>query len=176
MLGVVSMINRQRVTVSLLTVSLAGVIGWQASEGFAPKPMIPTQGDVPTIGYGSTRYEDGTPVKLSDPPITRARAERLAQNLMQDDERSLARSLPGVALFQDEFDVYVDFVGQYGIGNWRKSSMRRHLQAGEYLKACHALLKWRYAAGYDCSTPGNKRCAGVWARQQKRHAKCVAAQ
>lgn len=176
MLGVVSMINRQRVTVSLLTVSLAGVIGWQASEGFAPKPMIPTQGDVPTIGYGSTRYEDGTPVKLSDPPITRERALRLAKNLMQNDERALAQSLPGVALYQEEFDVYLDFVGQFGIGNWRKSSMRRHLLSGRYVQACDALLKWRYSAGFDCSTPGNRRCAGVWARQQARHAKCRGAQ
>ena len=82
----------------------------------------------------------------------------------------------GVVLTQGEFDLYVDFTGQYGIGNWRKSSMRRHLLAGQYRQACDALLRYRYAAGYDCSTPGNRRCPGVWTRQKERHAKCISEQ
>ena len=32
--------------------------------------------------------------------------------------------------------------------------------------------RWRY----DCSTPGNKVCRGVWTRQQARHAACMEAQ
>ncbi len=170
---------RQRIAAALLTISAAGFAGWQASEGFTERPVIPTQGDVPTIGHGSTRYEDGTPVKLSDPPITRERAEQLARNLMAKDEQLLRASLPGVKLFQAEYDLYLDFTGQYGIGNWRQSSMRRHLLAGEYRASCDALLKWRFQAGRDCKLPQNwgpKGCRGVWTRQQERHAKCIAAQ
>lgn len=175
-----------RVLVASLVLSAAGFATWVANEGVSPPvvvageerlaPHIPTQGDVPTIGHGSTRYEDGTPVTLTDPPITRQRAELLARHLLSEDERRIAASLPGVRLHQAEYDVYVDFVGQYGIGNWRKSSMRRYLQAGEYIPACQALLRYRYAAGYDCSTPGNRRCPGVWTRQLERHKKCMAAQ
>lgn len=170
---------RQRIAAALLTISAAGFAAWQASEGFTERPVIPTQGDVPTIGHGSTRYEDGTPVKLSDPPITRERAEQLARNLMVKDEQLFRASLPGVKLYQAEYDLYLDFVGQYGIGNWRQSSMRRHLLAGEYRAACDALLKWRFQAGRDCKLPQNwgpKGCRGVWTRQQERHAKCIAAQ
>lgn len=166
---------RQRIAVGLLTVSLAGFGAWKASEGFTDTAVIPTKGDVPTIGHGSTRYEDGKPVKMGD-TITRPRAELLARNLMTQDERQFAASLPGVKLHQVEFDVYMDFTGQYGIGNWRSSSMRRDLIAGEYSQACTDLLKYRYAAGFDCSTPGNKRCWGVWSRQLERNAKCKAAQ
>ena len=166
---------RQRVSVGLLTVSLAGFGAWKASEGFTDTAVIPTKGDVPTIGHGSTRYEDGKPVKMGD-TITPARAELLARNLMTQDERQFAASLPGVKLHQVEFDLYMDFTGQYGIGNWRSSSMRRDLIAGEYAQACTDLLKYRYAAGFDCSTPGNKRCWGVWSRQLERNAKCKAAQ
>lgn len=179
--------NRIRQAVAVLTVSAAGFAGWVASEGESPAapgpggttllaPHIPTKGDVPTIGHGSTRYEDGTRVTLADPPITRQRAEQLARNIMSGDERAFRASLPGVKLHQAEYDLYMDFVGQYGIGNWRTSSMRRHLLAGNYRAACDALLMWKKAAGYDCSTPGNKRCWGVWDRQLKRHAACVAAQ
>lgn len=169
------MSTRQRVAVGMLTVSLAGFGAWKASEGFTDTAVIPTKGDVPTIGHGSTRYEDGKPVKMGD-TITRPRAELLARNLMTQDERQFAASLPGVKLHQVEFDLYMDFTGQYGIGNWRSSSMRRDLIAGEYAQACTDLLKYRYAAGFDCSTPGNKRCRGVWSRQLERSAKCKAAQ
>jgi len=179
-------INRARVAVATLTLSAAGFLGWLAYEGDGPvtvdhgvemlHPYIPTKGDAPTIGHGATHYEDGKPVTLEDAPITRERADALALNLLHGDEKAFAQSLPGVKLYPQEYDLYLDFVGQYGITNWRNSSMRRLLLAGDYKAACDALLRYRFAAGFDCSTPGNKRCMGVWTRQQERHAKCLAAQ
>lgn len=166
---------RQRIAVTVLSLSAAGFATWQASEGYTPVAVIPTKGDVPTIGHGSTRYEDGQPVRIGD-TITPARAEVLARNLNSQAEKQFAASLPGVKLYQAEFDIYMDFVGQYGIGTWLKGSPRRDLLAGNYAQACNDLLKYKFAAGFDCSTPGNKRCAGVWARQLERHAKCMAAQ
>lgn len=166
---------RQRIAVAVLSLSAAGFASWQASEGFTPVAVIPTKGDVPTLGHGSTRYEDGSPVSMGD-TITPARAEVLARNLNSQAEKQFAASLPGVKLHQAEFDVYMDFVGQYGIGTWRAGSPRRDLLAGNYAQACNDLLKYRFAAGFDCSTPGNKRCAGVWSRQLERHAKCMDAQ
>lgn len=168
--------NNARSLVAALAISAAAFATWQNSEGFTDRAMIPTKGDVPTIGHGSTRYEDGQPVKMGD-IITRERAVQLAHNLMSADERAFTASLPASAkLFQAEYDVYLDFVGQYGIDNWRKSSMRRHVEAGQYAAACEALLRYRFADGYDCSTPGNKRCWGVWERQLARHSACVAVQ
>jgi lysozyme len=168
-----------RVAVACLSLSAAGFAAWQTSEGFTERAVIPTMGDVPTIGHGSTRYENGRRVRMTD-TITRPRAAELARNLIRQDEREFAATLPGVELNQPEFDLYLDFVGQYGMGNWRRSSMRRELQAGRHARACHALLRYRFAGGYDCSTTiggrPNKRCWGVWTRQQDRHRKCVAAQ
>lgn len=163
-----------RIAVSALSLSAAGTAVWVANEGFTERPIIPTQGDRPTIGYGSTRYEDGNPVRMTDPPITRERAARLAAALHDQEAHRFRDSLPGVELTQGEFDLYLDFTGQFGIGNWRSSSMRRHLLAGEYRQACDALLRYRFSAGFDCSTPGNRRCPGVWTRQQERHQKCRA--
>jgi len=165
-----------RIAVAALALSAAGFAAWIASEGYTPTPVIPTKGDVPTIGHGSTRYEDGTSVRMTDPAIDRRRAVELARNLHREEEQRFRDSLPGVKLTQGEYDVYIDFTGQYGIGNWRRSGMRRNLLAGEYRAACQSLLKYRYAAGYDCSTPGNRRCSGVWTRQKERHAKCMAEQ
>ncbi|MNJ28171.1 hypothetical protein D3C77_226990 [compost metagenome] len=169
------MSTRQRIAAGLLTMSLAGFGAWKVNEGYTDVAVIPTKGDVPTIGHGSTRYEDGSRVRMGD-TITPQRAEALAHNLLAQGEKVFAASLPDVKLYQAEFDLYMDFVGQYGIGTWRASSMRRDLLAGNYAQACHDLLKYKFAAGYDCSTPGNKRCRGVWERQLKRHQQCMAAQ
>lgn len=169
-----------RKLIAALTVSAAAFGTWKASEGFTDHAVIPTKGDVPTIGHGSTRYEDGEPVKMGD-TITRKRASELARNLMRKDENDFRASLPqDTRLHQAEYDVYVDFIGQYGIGNWRKSSMRSNVIAGNYPAACKALLNYRFAAGYDCSTmvngKPNTRCWGVWTRQQQRYVTCMGAQ
>ena len=172
--------NLLRVSVAALTLSAAGFATWEASEGFTATAVIPTRGDVPTIGHGSTRYEDGTPVRLGDAPITRQRAQQLARNLHSEEEARFKASLPGVYLHPGEYDLYLDFVGQYGIGNWRKpQSPRTWLLQGDYVGACNALLTWRFQAGRDCRLPENwgpQGCRGVWIRQQQRHAKCMAMQ
>ena len=180
--------TRNRLAVALLTLSAAGFATWTASEGDGPttvradgavvhQPYIPTAGDVPTIGHGSTRYEDGTPVTMADAPITRQRAQQLARNLHSEEEARFRASLPGVLLYQGEFDLYMDFVGQYGSGNWRKpQSPRTWLLRGDHLGACQALLQWRYQAKRDCREPvnwGPKGCKGVWTRQQKRNRDCM---
>lgn len=174
------MSKRTRTSVMALVISAAGFSAWMTSEGFSPKPYIPAKNDVPTIGHGSTRYEDDTRVKMADPPITKQRAEVLARNLMSGDEKNLRATIPNISLYQTEYDLYLDFVGQYGIGNWRSSSMRRHLLKGEYEQSCKSLLKWKRAGGYDCSTmingKPNNRCWGVWVRQLERHDRCMRAQ
>lgn len=173
-------IVRNRIAVAALSLSIAGLAAWKANEGYTSVAVIPTQGDVPTIGHGSTRWEDGTAVRLGD-TITPARADVLARNLASQDEKRLAASLPGVKLYPEEFDLYLNWIGQFGIGNWLKpKSPRTWLVKGDYRGACDALLNWRYSAGYDCSTTingkRNKRCWGVWTRQLDRHAQCLAVQ
>jgi GH24 family phage-related lysozyme (muramidase) len=172
-------LTTKRSAIATLTMSAAGFAFWLASEGFSAKPYIPTKGDVPTIGHGSTHYENGARVKLSDPAITRSRAAQLARNLANKDEQQFRQSLPDVKLHQEEYDLYLDFVGQYGASNWNKSSMRKRLLAGEYQQACDALLAWRFQDGRDCKNPKNwgvNGCKGVWTRQQIRYQKCIAAQ
>lgn len=169
--------NAVRAAVATLTLSAAGFGMWKANEGFSAPPYIPTKGDVPTIGHGSTRYEDGTPVRLTDPPITRERASQLARNLASADEKRFIQSLPGVELLGGEFDLYMDFYGQFGGGNWMKpKSPRTYLLRGDYVAACQSLEAWRFQAGRDCRLPinwGPQGCKGVWLRQERRIADCM---
>ena len=189
--------NHARVAVAALTLSASAFVALVRHEGYTGKAVIPTTGDVPTVGFGSTRHEDGRAVQLGD-TTTPVDALQTAIAHISKDEAAFRASLPGVALTQGEYDVYLDFVYQYGVAAWRASAMRQRLLAGQHRQACDALLGWRFitdtrphpgwqvarrdAAGravrwrFDCATPGNKTCAGVWARQQKRHADCIAAQ
>lgn len=165
----------KRIPASLLGLTLTMLTAWKASEGFTAAPVIPTKGDVPTIGHGATHYEDGTRVTMADPPITRERAHALAENLLRDTYVAcVKRSLGDAPMYPVEFDIAVDFAGQYGCARWWNSSMREGYITGNYGPACNAYLRYRFAAGYDCSTPGNKRCMGVWTRQLKRNAACSA--
>lgn len=160
-----------RVAVGALSLSLVAFVGLVGHESFVGEAMIPTKGDRPTVGLGSTFWEDGRAVRLGD-KITPQRAIQLAATHISKEEEIFRASLPGVALHPGEYDLYMDWVYQYGTGAWRKSSMRSHLLDGSYLASCKALLAYRFAAGYDCSTPFNKRCSGVWTRQLDRFADC----
>ena len=51
-------------------------------EKKALKPYLCPAG-VPTISYGVTYYEDGRPVKLTDPTISEARCEQLFMNTIK---------------------------------------------------------------------------------------------
>ena len=165
---------KKRVLAAALTLSAAGLIGIAQYEGFTDKAIIPTKNDVPTIGFGSTYYPDGSRVKLGD-RITPQRALVVMKAHIDKDEEAFRESLKGVYLHQEEFDLYLDWVYQYGIAAWKKSSMLRNLKAGNYKAACDSLLLYKYSGGYDCSIPGNKICSGVWKRQLERHAKCLEA-
>lgn len=169
-------INRNaKIAVAAMSLSAAAFVGLAVHEGYTDRAVIPTKGDVPTVGFGSTRHEDGSRVRMGD-RTTPVNALKKAQAHISKEEQIFRDSLPGVFLSQVEYDQYVDFSYQYGTGTWLKSSMRRELLAGNHRAACDALLKYRFAAGYDCSTPGNRRCMGVWTRQLERHKACVGAQ
>ena len=147
-------------------------------EAYVGQAMIPTKGDRPTLGFGSTTHEDGTPVRMGD-RTTPERALKRTLAYIQADEADMRRTLEGVALYQAEYDLYLNWRYQYGATAWAKSSMLRELRAGNYVAACDALLLYKMQAGRDCSQPQNwgpQGCKGVWTRQQERHAQCMAAQ
>lgn len=168
------MSNKVRAGVAGLMLSAAAFVGILSSEGYTSTAVIPTKNDKPTIGHGSTVWEDGKPVKMGD-TITPVRAVSLAQDHISKDEVIFRNSIPNVALYQEEYDTYIDWTYQYGTAAWSKSSMRSNLLIGNYSGACKALLLYKFSGGYDCSIPGNKVCTGVWTRQLARYNKCMGA-
>ena len=165
--------NKPRAAVSALALSAAGLIALVSHEGYREKAYVPVPGDRPTVGFGSTFNPDGTPVKLGD-TVTPQKALRMTLAHVGKDEMQLKRCVTGT-LSQQEYDILVDFAYNYGSVAACKSSMVRHINAGNYTAACQAYGHYRFAAGRDCSDPAS-RCRGVWLRSQERVTKCMEAQ
>ena len=166
------MTNKTKIFAVCLAASAAFFTLIKNDEGFTSKPVIPVKGDRPTQGHGSTFNPNGSPVKMTDPPITRATADKWLRNDVSKREIAFRNSLKGVKLSQAEYDLYLDFSYQYGTSAFANSSMLRNLKAGKYRAACDSLLKYKYVAKRDCSIRKNN-CYGVWTRQLERHKKCL---
>jgi lysozyme len=167
-----------RIAVAALSLSAAGLVAIVNHESFVGEAMIPTQGDVPTLGFGSTTHEDGSPVRLGE-RTTPVKALNRSLAYLQDAEAEMKQTLEGVSLTQGEYDLYLDWRYQYGAAAWRKSGMLRELRAGHYEAACDALLLYKFSQGRDCSNPANwgpRGCKGVWTRSQQRNIKCMTEQ
>ena len=115
-------------------------------EGCVLHPYLDCVG-VPTIGYGSTRYEDGTAVTLSDPPITKQRAEDL---LISDLKTNRLRQVVGLCPGADSpqrLAALIDFAYNLGTGALRASTLRRKVNAGDWDAVPAEFLKWNRAGG-----------------------------
>lgn len=102
--------------------------------------------DVATIGYGSTRYENGERVKISDSKIDEQRAEELLQNTLIGFENGVKRLIKA-PLSQEMFDALVCFAYNIGLGNLRASTLRQKLNRLDYFAIPPQFLRWNKAGG-----------------------------
>lgn len=153
-----------RVIAAALTISTTGLSFLVKNEGFTDRAVIPIPGDRPTYGYGSTFKADGTPVKMGD-RISEPEARKLLHSTLKNQyEAGIHKCAGDIPMHQYEFDALVDAAYNLGVSTVCKSGMVRHFRAGEYEKGCQFFLKYKYAAGKDCSLPESK-CMGVWKRR-----------
>lgn len=160
-----------RLPIAILTLSAAAFGVIVTHESYTDKAVIPTKNDRPTVGFGSTFRDDGSPVQLGD-TITPVQAVKRSMAHIAKDEAGLKKCVAG-ELSQNEYDILVDFSYQYGIKATCASSIVRHINAGEYSKSCESYKKYKYSGGFDCSIAGNRVCSGVWKRQLERFNQCM---
>lgn len=109
-------------------------------EGLRLKPYLDSV-KVPTIGYGTTYYEDGKKVTLNDPEITEARAEQLfAVHL--DTFAASVEKLVQVPLTDNQFGAICSFVYNLGSGAFAKSTLLKKLNAKDYAGAAEQFEVW----------------------------------
>lgn len=115
-------------------------------EGFRSKPYLCPAG-VPTIGYGSTRYEDGTPVTLKDEPIDQARANAIMRTTLAREYEPAVQRYVKVPLTQGQYDALVDFAYNAGAKNLLQSTLLKKVNAKNHAGASKEFEKWVYGGG-----------------------------
>ena len=110
-------------------------------EGFRSKPYLDGAG-IPTIGYGSTYYKNGTRVTMNDVAISQFEATELLENLLLHYVRVID-CYTRDDIKQNEFDALVCFAYNVGDGAFKKSTLLKKVNAKsspEEIKA--QFLKW----------------------------------
>jgi lysozyme len=122
-----------------------GLAEIKASEGLRLSAYLDDAG-VPTIGYGSTKYENGQPVQMGD-TITHARAEELLRFHIKHRIELPLLPLLKVPVDANQYDSLVSLIYNIGIGAFTTSTLLRKLNAGDIIGAADEFVKWRNAGG-----------------------------
>lgn len=149
----------KRIVVGGLSLTAAGLISIATWEGFKSEAYIPVQGDVPTIGFGSTEG-----VKLGDTISVPEALNRLDSDVRVAEDA--VRACVTVPLMPYEFDAYVSLAYNIGRTSFCSSTLVQKLNAGDYRGACEEIKRWHFAGGkslkglVDRRVSEYKRCIG----------------
>ena len=127
-------------------------------EGFSARPYQ-DPGGVWTIGYGSIwDYRNSPPTRVTGdtPPVDQGMARLFVVDELRETLKQL-RAVVDVPLTADETTALLDFSFNVGVGNLKRSSLLRCLNAGDLAGAASHFEDWSYAAG--------KKLAGLLRRR-----------
>lgn len=112
-------------------------------EGLKLKAYLCPAG-LPTIGYGSTFYEDGSKVKLGD-VITIDRADKLLLNTVAEFEKQVDTVVTS-SINANQLGALTSFAFNVGMGNFRRSTLLRLVNANPNNPAIRTeFMKWTRA-------------------------------
>jgi lysozyme len=115
-------------------------------EGWRSKPYL-CSANVPTIGWGSTMYENGDKVTLDDPEITKERGQVLFE---LDAERFLLqvyKACPVLTKHDNKAAAILSWTYNLGPARLRSSTMRTRINQERWVEAAQELKRWNLAAG-----------------------------
>ncbi len=147
-----------------MNISEAGIELIKEFEGYRAEAYQCSAG-VWTIGYGSTKWADGRPVKKGDtlmapiPTISpKDAATELLKATLEKEFVPAVRDAVKVKLTQNQFDALVSFVYNVGVGAFKSSTLLRKLNAKEDINVvAQEFDKWVFA--------GKKRLPGLVTRR-----------
>jgi lysozyme len=155
--------------------SLAVVIGTVAAsmaisltssqEGVSLRPYNDKlAGDLQTVCFGETNVQ------------MRAYSMDECKEMLADSLSTYATQVrnltPGFDNLTDGQKVAViDGSYNFGLENYRNSTLRKKYIAKDFPAACDEFLKWRFVRGRDCAIVSNQ-CGGIWKRRQLERNAC----
>lgn len=119
-----------------------GIKFLMSNEGVILHPYLDTKG-IPTIGVGNTFYEDGSKVKMTDPPITKERAMELFKYILKMYELAVYSNTRD-DINQNQFDALVSLCYNIGVTGFKNSTLVKKINNNSddvVVKA--AFLMWK---------------------------------
>lgn len=150
--------SKIRYAIAGLSLTAAGLVGILNYEGFSDTAYIPVPGDVPTIGFGSTKG-----VKLGD-TITPEKAIERAYRDIRNTESAIHKCVH-VPLSTSEYDAFTSLAYNIGTSAFCSSTLVKKLNAGDYDGACAEIKRWVYVKG--------QVVPGLVNRREKEYRKCM---
>jgi lysozyme len=99
----------------------------KSEEGCVLNPYL-DQANIPTIGWGTTRYPNGDYVTMQDAPITQDQADYFLQCDVEDTATAVNAMIPA-GLNQNQYDALVDFAYNAGTGALHGSTLLKLIKA-----------------------------------------------
>ena len=149
-----------RTRIAALSLSAAALVSIAVHEGYKGNAYIPIPGDVPTIGFGTTKG-----VKMGDTIDPVKALQRKLTDVMAFE--GALKECVKVPLHQHEYDAYLSLAYNIGPGAFCGSTLVRRLNAGDYAGACAEILRWDRFQGQPLR--------GLTLRRQDEHRKCLGA-
>lgn len=115
-------------------------------EGFIPGPYKDSA-NVPTIGYGTTIYPDGTRVRMTDTPISKETGLEYVKIHIKNNVIPYIVSKVKVPITESMFESLASFIYNVGGGNFSKSTLLLVLNKADYIGASDQFLEWTKAGG-----------------------------
>lgn len=132
-------------SVNNLDISEAGLNLIKGFEGLKLKPYLDIV-KIPTIGYGTTYYENGSKVKMTDPAITEPRAAELLHFVCKSAIDTI-NSVVTVPLTQHQFDALVSFCYNAGNGAFKSSTLLKVINGTVKGDVGEQFMRWTKAGG-----------------------------
>lgn len=127
-----------------------------AFEGMELTPYEDSAG-IPTIGVGNTFYPNGVKVKMTDPPITKAKAIEMFV-IIADKFAAKVSALITKPVTQNQFNAVVSFAYNVGLGNLTSSTLLKKLNKNPNDSSiADEFRKWNKAGGVVLKGLVNRR-------------------
>lgn len=125
-------------------------------EGLSLKPYL-CSAKVPTIGYGSTFYESGAKVQMTDKPITKERAEDLLE-IVANRFATRVFTMLKKPVTQNQFNALVSFAFNVGTTALQNSTLLKLVNNNPNdANISKEFLRWNKAGGRVVQGLTNRR-------------------
>lgn len=119
-------------------------------EGILLHPYKDSRG-IPTIGIGSTYWEDGRKVSMTDDPISLERAELLFHTTIKRYEDAVNKAIKST-INQNQFDALVSLCYNIGTAGFTTSTVVKRVNNNPNDKTIADAFKMWKKAGNDLTT------------------------